>query len=92
MGEIIEAVLQLRGIDVEPRIGDRPAGITGDGRPLFAEAGVPGTLFIGGGVQDVGDGAQMGQAILGLLLMVLAVVLAVEGVQTIFFKKKKASK
>ena len=32
------------------------------------------------------------QAILGILLIVLAIVLAIEGVQTIFFKKKKASK
>ena len=32
------------------------------------------------------------QAILGILLIVLAIVLAIEGVQTIFFKKIKASK
>ena len=32
------------------------------------------------------------QAIVGILLIVLAIVLAIEGVQTIFFKKKKASK
>ncbi len=38
------------------------------------------------------DWGPWAQAILGILLMVLAVVLAVEGVQTIFFKKKKASK
>ena len=38
------------------------------------------------------DWGPWAQAILGVLLMVLAVVLAVEGVMTIFFKKKKASK
>ena len=38
------------------------------------------------------DWGPWAQAILGILLMVLAVVLAIEGVQTIFFKKKKASK
>ena len=38
------------------------------------------------------DWGPWAQAILGVLLMVLAVVLAVEGVQTIFFKKKKAAK
>ena len=32
------------------------------------------------------------QAILGILLIILAIVLAVEGVVTIFFKKKKAAK
>ena len=32
------------------------------------------------------------QAIVGVLLIVLAIVLAIEGVQTIFFKKKKAAK
>ena len=32
------------------------------------------------------------QAILGVLLIVLAIVLAIEGVVTIFFKKKKAAK
>ena len=32
------------------------------------------------------------QAILGILLIILAIVLAVEGVITIFFKKKKAAK
>jgi len=39
------------------------------------------------------DWGPWAQAILGVLLMVLAVVLAIEGVQTIFFKnKKKAAK
>ena len=38
------------------------------------------------------DWGPWAQAILGILLMILAVVLAIEGVQTIFFKKKKASK
>ena len=35
------------------------------------------------------DWGPWAQAILGVLLMVLAVVLAIEGVQTIFFKNKK---
>ncbi len=38
------------------------------------------------------DWGPWAQAILGVLLMILAVVLAVEGVITIFFKKKKAAK
>ena len=38
------------------------------------------------------DWGPWAQAILGILLIVLAIVLAIEGVQTIFFKKKKASK
>ena len=36
------------------------------------------------------DWGTYAQAILGTLLIVLAVILAVEGVQTIFGKKKKA--
>ena len=38
------------------------------------------------------DWGPWAQAILGVLLIVLAIVLAVEGVITIFFKKKKAAK
>ena len=44
------------------------------------------------GTVAAGDWGPYAQAILGALLFVLAIVLAVEGCMTIFFKKKPVQK
>ena len=41
-------------------------------------------------IAKTGDWGAYAQTILGVLLIVLAIVLAIEGIQTIFFKKKEA--